>query len=145
MKRRAFLRAFVVGLTVAAASTLWAEESEKGEKKEEYKPMADVTEILRDELAAIEGKEVTVHRVEFRPGWIGERHYHTGDVLVYVLEGKFIVDIDGGGRKVLGPGQVYHEAVNTVMRARNASTTEQTTIVIFQVGDKGEPLMIKAD
>lgn len=144
MKRRAFLRAFVVGLTVAAASTPWAEEPEKGEKREEYKPIAEVTEILRDELAAIEG-EVTVLRVEVRPGWIGERHYHTGDVLVYVLEGKFIVDIDGEGRKVFGPGQVYHEAVNTVMQARNGSATERATIVIFQVGDKGEPLMIKAD
>jgi Uncharacterized conserved protein, contains double-stranded beta-helix domain len=145
MKRRAFLVAFVVGLTVAAASTPWAEEPEKGEKREEYKPTADVTEVLRDELAAIEGKEVTVLRVELRPGWIGERHYHTGDVLVYVLEGKFIVDVDGEGHKVFGVGEVYHEAVNTVMQARNASTTERTTIVIFQVGNKGEPLMIKAD
>ena len=81
---------------------------------------------------------------EFPPGWVGGRHYHTGDVFVYVLEGTFVVDVEGEERQTFGPGQVYHEALNRVMQARNLSTAERTKILVFQVGDKGVPQMIKA-
>ena len=53
-------------------------------------------------------------------------------------------NVEGEERQSFGPGEVYHEALNRVMQARNLSTTERTKILSFQVGDKGEPLMIKA-
>jgi len=59
-------------------------------------------------------------------------------------QGKFIVDVDGQGRKVFGPGKVYHEAVNTVMQARNGAPGQATKLLLFQVGSKGEPLMVRA-
>lgn len=114
------------------------------EHGEEYRSTAEVTPILRDTLFAIEGKEAQVMRVVFPAGWVGERHYHTGDVFVYVLKGQFVVDVEGEERKTFGPGQVYHEALETVMQARNLSTTEPTEVVLFQVGEPGEPLMIRA-
>ena len=60
-------------------------------------------------------------------------------------EGRFIVDVEGEGRKSFGPGEVYHEAVNKVMQARNGSQTIPTKVLLFQVGDKGDTLMIKAE
>jgi hypothetical protein len=59
-----------------------------------------------------------------------------------VISGQFVVDVEGEGRKQFGPGHVYHEALNTTMRARNPSSTEPTTLILFQVGGKGEPLML---
>ncbi len=126
----------VCGLVYPAAS--WAQE------REEYVTTGEVTTVLQDSLFAIEGKEVNIHMTEFPPGWVGGRHYHTGDVFVYVLEGTFVVDVEGEERQTFGPGQVYHEALNRVMQARNLSTAESTKILVFQVGDKGELLMIKA-
>ena len=126
----------VCGLVYPAAS--WAQE------REEYVTTGEVTTILQDPLFAIEGKEASINLTEFPPGWIGGRHYHTGDVFVYVLEGIFIVDVDGEERQTFRRGEVYHEALNRVMQARNFSTTERTKILVFQVGDKGEPPMIKA-
>ncbi len=126
----------VCGLVYPAAS--WAQE------REEYMTTGEVTTVLQDSLFAIEGKEVNIRMTEFPPGWVGGRHYHTGDVFVYVLEGTFVVDVEGEERQTFGPGQVYHEALNRVMQARNLSTAEPTKILVFQVGDKGELLMIKA-
>jgi quercetin dioxygenase-like cupin family protein len=142
------LRARVLGIIIGiAACTVAADGAEREPQKavrEEYKGPKDRTTVLRDDLVVIPGKEVNILRVEFPAGLIGERHYHTGDVFVHVLEGEFVVDVDGKGRKAFGPGQVYHEAVNKVMQARNPSTTQRTKVILFQVGDKGEPLMIKA-
>ena len=141
------LKAFIVGTVLllgAVAVSSIAQERQKEEPRKEYISTADQTIVLRDDLVAIPGKEAHILRVEFPAGWIGGRHYHTGDVFLYVVEGEFVVDVDGEGRKTFGPGEVYHEAVNKVMQARNPSTTVKTKAIVFQVGDKGEPLMIMA-
>lgn len=134
---------FIALYFLLLCSHIWAGEDQ--EKREEYKSTAKQNKILQDNLAVIEGKEVNIIAVEFPPGWVGERHYHTGDVFVYVQEGEFIVDVEGEGRKSFGPGEVYHEAVNKVMQARNGSHSSHTKVLLFQVGNKGEPLMILAE
>ncbi len=142
-----FMITLYLGIALAAISSqsLLAEENKESGKKEEYKSTAKQTEILQDDLAMIDGKEVNIIAIEFPPGWVGEKHYHTGDVFVYVREGTFVVDVEGEGRKSFSPGKVYHEAVNKVMQARNGSQTSPTKVFLFQVGNKGEPLMIKAE
>jgi quercetin dioxygenase-like cupin family protein len=115
-----------------------------GTKKEVYESKAQKTELLKDPLAAFGGLEANVIRFDLPPGFVGERHYHTGDVFVYIEKGSFTVEVEGQTR-TFGAGEVYHEAVNVPMQARNGSTTEETTIVVFQVGKTGEPMMMKAD
>jgi hypothetical protein len=39
---------------------------------------------------------------------------------------------------------VHHEAVNARMQARNPSAIQSTELILFQVGGKGEPLMLMA-
>ena len=138
-----------IALSVAMAAIIVGgmslAEGTRAEEREEYVSTAETTTILREDLAALDGKEGTVFSARLKPGWVGERHYHTGDVFVYVAKGSFTVDVDGEYRKTFGPGEVYHEAINKVMQARNLSTTDSTELVIFQVGDKGEPLMIRAE
>jgi quercetin dioxygenase-like cupin family protein len=112
--------------------------------REEYRTTAVQEIVLRSDLASVPGKEGTVLRLELPAGWTGDWHYHTGDVFVYVVEGQFVVDVEKEPRKQFGPGQVYHEAVNTSMQARNPSATERTRLILFQVGGKGEPLMFRA-
>jgi len=101
--------------------------------------------LLQDPLYAVPGKQAHLLRIEYPPGWIGERHYHTGDVFLYVLSGGFTVDVDGAERTTIRAGQAYHEALNKVMQARNASTSEPTTILLFQVGDQGERMTVITD
>lgn len=131
------LAAVVVSATLIPRTSL-------AQGREEYRSTADLTLVLQDALSAIEDKEAKVLRVVFPAGWVGERHYHTGDVFVYVLKGRFAVDVEGEQRQTFDPGEVYHEALNKVMQARNLSTTEPTELILFQVGDENEPLMIRA-
>ena len=82
---------------------------------QEYRTTAKQDTVLQSALVSVPGKEGTVLRVELPGDWIGDWHYHTGDVFVYVVSGEFVVDVDRQGRQRLGPGQVYNEAVNTTM------------------------------
>jgi quercetin dioxygenase-like cupin family protein len=143
MHRLSFRLSIVLASAVAAG--LMRPPDARAQERQEYKSTAPSTLLLRDDLAAFDGKEAQVLSFELPPGWVGGWHYHTADVFVYVQEGTFVVEVDGEGRKTFRRGQVYHEALNKVMRARNASTTERTTIIVFQVGEKGEPLMIQAE
>ena len=115
-----------------------------GQQREEYRTTAKQKEVLKSALVSVPGKEGTVLRVELPAGWVGDWHYHTGDVFVYVVSGEFVVDVEGQVRKTFTAGEVYHEAVNTTMRARNPRSTQPTTLILFQVGGKGDPLMLLA-
>ncbi len=106
---------------------------------------SDTRYLLSEDLFAIPGKQGHVLHLKLPPGWIGLRHIHTGDVFVYVLSGEFGVDIDGKSRQTFSAGEVYHEAVNAVMQARNLDAGKPTEILLFQVGDKGKPLTVVVD
>lgn len=110
----------------------------------EYKPNAKVTPLVNKDLAGVEGKEVLIRHFELPPGYVGGRHFHPGPVFVYVLEGEFTVETGERGRQTFKPGEVYEEPIRRVMQARNLSTTRPTKLVVFQVGDKGKPMMIEA-
>jgi quercetin dioxygenase-like cupin family protein len=111
---------------------------------QEYRTTADQQTVIKSDLVSVPGKEGTVLRLELPAGWVGGWHYHTGDVFVYVISGEFVVDVEGQDRKRFRAGDVYQEAVNTTMQARNPSSTERTTLIAFQVGGKGEPLTLVA-
>jgi quercetin dioxygenase-like cupin family protein len=132
-----------IGVPLFAAPLSGQEKSE--DERKEYLSTAKQTVVIHDKLAALTGKEARILSVEFPVAWVGDRHYHTGDVFVYVVEGEFTVDVEGEGRLTFRSGEVYHEALNTVMQARNLSTDVPTKVILFQVGDEGEPLMIKAE
>lgn len=125
------------------AGPILADEEHANSNGEEYVSTANVETLTKSELVSVPGKEVQILLAELPPGWIGGRHHHTGDVFVYVVDGEFLVNVEGEGLLRFGPGEVYHEAVNVSMKARNGSTAEATNLILFQVGDKGAPLMIK--
>ena len=129
-------------LLVVTAMCLAVTATQLAQERKEYRTTAKQQEVLKSGLASVPDKEGTVLRVQLPAGWVGDWHYHTGDVFVYVISGEFVVDVEGQGRKTFGPGQVYHEAVNTTMQARNPSATQATELILFQVGGRGEPLML---
>ena len=98
MKLMPRVAALLAGATLASAY-LFGASLGAADEQEEYVSTAKIVSSLTDDLAAFPGREATVMKAEFPPGWVGGRHYHTGDVFVYVLEGSFVVDVDG-----VGPG-----------------------------------------
>jgi len=111
----------------------------------EYKSKAKRTPLVKTALAGMEGREANLLHLEFPPGWIGGKHFHSGHVFVYVLEGSMTVDVKGKALRTVGAGGVFHELPNEVMHAKNTSATDGLKIILFQVGEEGKPLMIKAE
>ena len=51
----------------------------------------------------------------------------------------------GGETLTFKAGELYSEATNSVMQGKNLSATDDLEFVVFQVGDTGKPMMIKAE
>jgi quercetin dioxygenase-like cupin family protein len=128
-----------------AASAFGAFGVSAQEKKEVYVPAADVKTLLDKPLPGVEGQHVTILHGTFPTGWVGGKHYHSGPVYVYVLEGSFTVDEQGKPRQTITAGQLYEEPIGTSMQARNISASEPLKILLFQVNRHGEPLAYKAE
>jgi quercetin dioxygenase-like cupin family protein len=136
-----FLSGLILGGALAIAVTANA-----GQEKEEYtSPNADVQKLIhQDGLASGPGLEANLLRVTAPAGWIGGKHYHTGDVFVFIEKGAVTVETDAGTRTYKA-GESFYETPGQNMIGRNPMADEDTVLVVFQVGPKGEPLMVKAD
>lgn len=138
-RAQSLVRCLVVALAaVAAIPVLAADQGDRPSGR------SDTRYLMSEDLFAIPGKQGHVLHLKLPPGWVGLRHTHTGDVFVYVVSGEFGVDVEGK-RLSFSAGEVYHEAVNTVMQARNLYADRPTEILLFQVGDKGKPLTVVVD
>ena len=105
----------------------------------EYKPKADVTELLKVPLAGVEGKVVIIKHFSLPPGFVGGKHFHPGPVFVYVLEGELSIETDAG-IETISAGKLYQEELRQTMRM---NAKDAAKFVVFQVGDEGKPMMVK--
>lgn len=126
-------------VTVFGAGALLASEQEA------YKPPIESQTLVEESLAADDSKTVIIKRFTLPPGHVGGRHSHPGSVYVYVLDGEFTIETEGQGRQTFKAGQLYKEPVGRVMQARNLRTDGNLELLIFQIGEAGKPMMIKAD
>ena len=87
-----------------------------------------------------QGKEVVISTVEYVPGGASMPHRHDSNVFVYVLEGSYTTQVDGGEKVTIGPGQMFYESPTDVHRvSANASPTQPAKLLVFMVKDKGKP------
>lgn len=145
MKRLAVTSLVLVLMAAITAGVLGILGVSAQEKKEPYLPTAALKTLVEKPLHGVDGRQVTILHGAFPGGWVGGKHYHTGPVYVYVLEGSFTVDEQGKPRQTFTAGQLYEEPIGTPMQARNISTSEQLTILLFQVHIPGEPLAYRVE
>ncbi len=142
MKRTSLVLSFALAGAIivgaAASPNLHAQE------QQEYISKAKATPLLKTTLAGMKGKEVNIVHFAAPPGFVGGKHFHPGHVFVYILEGSLIVEMEGDAPRKLGPGDVFQEPQGRTMLARNLSSTQGVKLLVFQIGDEGKPLMIKA-
>lgn len=141
MKTRtlASLRAGITGaLTLALLSSapLSARAGEPGR----------VTNLMTQALANAPGKEVTMITVDYAPGATDPVHRHGASAFIYVLEGTIEMQMEGGKKVTLNPGETFYEEPGRVHAVgRNTSDTKPAKFVVFLVGDAGEPLLELVD
>ena len=127
------LAAMVIAFSFVAAQSAVAHEVKLGVKK-----------LLSTPLAGMPGKESNVVRIDVGPGWKAAHHTHPGHVFVFMISGSVKIEVDGEPAVVLKQGDVWHEVPNKGMVANNMSSTKGASILIFSVGDSGQPLTVMA-
>jgi quercetin dioxygenase-like cupin family protein len=99
------------------------------------------TDLLRTDLPGIEGKEGIVYIAELAPGAAAGKHYHPGSELFYVLEGSMILEVEGKPPVTMKQGEASHLPPKQVHDVKNASPTAPMKALIFQIPEKGQPLV----
>jgi quercetin dioxygenase-like cupin family protein len=105
-----------------------------------------VTDLLTQALEDVPGKEVTMITVDYAPGAVDPVHRHDASAFIYVLEGTIEMQMEGGEKATLRPGQTFYEDPTRVhLVGRNVSKTEPAKFVVFIVKNKGAPLLTPVD
>lgn len=106
---------------------------------------AKVTPLMSKDLTSLPGKEGVMITVEYPPGASDPVHRHNAYAFVYVLEGSIVMQVRGGKKMTLGPGQTFYEGPDDVhVVGRNASQTKPAKFVVFLVKNKGAPVLVPA-
>ena len=106
---------------------------------------ASVTPLFQTNLGDIEGREGLMVIVDYPPGVSSAAHRHNAHTFVYVLEGSVVMQVEGGERVVLGPGQIFYETPEDIhVVSMNASTTAPAKILVLFVKQKGAPVTAPA-
>ncbi len=134
---------YLLSTALAAAMVVGMTSFHSANAQQEYVTKAKVQTLHKAPLPGIEGKEVIIKHFGVPPGFVGGRHFHPGPVYVYVLEGELTVKTEGG-TETYKAGQLYPEPLNSVMQGKNVSGSNDLKLVVFQVGDIGKSMMIKA-
>ncbi len=74
----------------------------------EYKPKAEVKALHEGALTGVDAKTVIIKHFSLPAGFVGGKHFHPGNVFVYVLEGEIKVETEKGVLTVRA-GELYPE------------------------------------
>ena len=98
------------------------------------------TELLKTDLAGLDGKEMHIWTADIAPGAATGRHYHPTPRFVVVLEGSVVLEIEGKPPQTFKAGQAFQESPDIPHNFRNASSTEPAKALGIQYAAKGQPL-----
>ena len=108
-------------------------------------PPPEVTELMSKDLTESPGRDVLMITVEYAPGGADPVHRHNAHGFVYVLEGSVVMQVKGGKKVTLNPGQSFYESPSDIhIVSQNASSTKPAKFLVFLVKQKGAPLVIPA-
>ncbi len=143
MVRTSLILTAVLAGTIAAGMA--TSQGLRAQEQQEQVSKGKITPLLKTTLAGMEGKEVNILHIRASPGFVTAKHFHPGQVFVYVLEGTVTIEMEGDAPLKLGPGDVFEEPLGRSMVGKNLSSTHGAEFVVFQIGDKGNPLMVKSE
>jgi quercetin dioxygenase-like cupin family protein len=137
MRARALLPALALLATASAAA--WAQQAPK------TTPLLKATTDAKGQPIQYPQSgqpEITSVVVEFPPGSESGRHQHPVPTYVYILEGSFTIEAEGGARQELRAGQAALEPANTWLNAKNTGSVPAKVLALF-VGAAGTPVTVR--
>lgn len=98
------------------------------------------TELLRTDLAGMEGKEGIMYVADLAPGAVAGKHFHPGLEMAYILEGALLLEPDGQPPQTFKAGEAFVNPAKHVHDAKNASANAPAKVLVVLIGEKGQPL-----
>lgn len=86
-----------------------------------------------------EGIEARLLKSEFAPNTSSPWHVHPAPVMIYVLEGTGVWEVDGLPTKTLTAGQATLEPANKRTRVVNNDANQTLKLVLMQMSDPAKP------
>jgi quercetin dioxygenase-like cupin family protein len=90
------------------------------------------TILTKTELTGTPGKEIVVVLAEVTPDFTGSPHYHTGDEVLYILEGSVTFTLDGKPDVPLKTGETCHIPAKQVHFGKTASDAVKFLSILVQ-------------
>ena len=117
-----------------------AQERLSGKELPQQSEISGITPkvLVRTDVAGAPGKIEIVSRNTYQPGAELRRHYHTSQIVFYILEGSMGVQEDGKEPVTLKPGDTLLIKPGTVHRHWNVSRTEPLVFTEFIFVDEGQ-------
>ena len=107
-------------------------------------PATRVTELMKQVLTDVPGREVVMITLDIPPGGGSAAHRHPGHhIFGYVLEGSYRIKIDNGAERVLTRGETFYEAPGQLHAvSRNASDSVPAKVLAVIVAQSGTPVTV---
>ena len=124
---------FVTGLLVGLcfAWTLQAQQRRTGDNKL----------LLKKDLAACAGQEITIALNQFSPGSSGP-HYHAGESFTYILDGSETYQLEGSRESVFKAGDLRQEEA---MKVHTSGNSVPLKLLVIRVQPKGSPDIVRVE
>ena len=101
------------------------------------------TDLQRQDLS-VPGRELIQNRVDIAPDAPPVRHKHSGEEIIYVIEGTLEYSIDGREPAIFNEGEVLLVPPETVHSVRNVGSESAAELATYIV-EKGKPLLVLVD
>jgi quercetin dioxygenase-like cupin family protein len=94
--------------------------------------------VMTSDIPKVSLLESEILTATLAPGEVSVWHTHASPVFAYTVSGSYAVDFQSGESSITVPaGKAIMEPINAVVRARNLSTEEPASLVLFQVRKPG--------
>jgi quercetin dioxygenase-like cupin family protein len=118
-----------LALALAGASGLRAADQPTGFSRK----------VLLEQDLSTAGKHGAIALIEFGPGAVAPKHTHPGEDLLYVIEGRVTIEIDGQAPRELKAGDTMIVPPGVPHLGRNPGTMPAKIVSTYFL-EKGQPL-----
>ncbi len=123
-------------LVVMGIQVAWSAEPES--------PKLEV--LLSQELADMEGQDMSVIYLEYPPRTGTDAHRHPAHTVVYVISGQVESSLDDSAPVIYGAGESWYESPMQLHATfRNPSDSETFKAIAVMVRDTSKPITIMED
>jgi quercetin dioxygenase-like cupin family protein len=130
-------------ISIRLAACLWLFSSAAGAQQPPAglaRPHQVLSQVV-EQMPRGARQQVMVLTATFQPGERTVFHTHRSPVTVYVLEGRFTLELEGQPTVEVVAGQAYVEPPLVKMTGYNRSATEPLKVLIFYVTEPGTPFL----